>query len=328
MEKPINARHPHAKSATHGTGFKSKPTKSAALNPSAAQAQSVTAPNAPSPPVAPAAGSSPFPGAVGVPNAADPTTLPRGKVKDVYRRTEDGVHRATLTVTLTSGEERTVTDSGVEAIKVHPDLQTGDSCSLLPTGLSTFTWTKDADATVASAKPKLRRRVFLVDDLLGERGVRRLLDAFPSLVWKGYGHEAADVHRLMFLYRLWAKDMYPHAHFLLLMKRIEVMGASSRVQRYMDAYRYDDKDAQAERDADEPGSKRQRADAESEGRALDEAAAELMEDVYGEAEQDHEADLLREAKVGEGGEFDDALRDMGILPPLPAAAGGGATQSA
>ena len=196
-------------------------------------------------------------------------------------------------------------------MKVSSDLQVGDGCSLHPTGLGSYTWTKDADSTVASAKPRRKRRVFTVDDLIGERGIRALLSTLPTIKWQGYGYEAADLHQLMFLYKVWAKEMYPFDHFQVVMRRSEVMGASSRVQRYMDAFRYPEEGVGEEGGA----SKRVKGDGKEERRVMNEAASALMDDVYGEREGRAE-DVLREARVGQGGEFDDALRSIGILPPL------------
>ena len=207
-------------------------------------------------------------------------------------------------------------DSGVESIRVASDLQVGDSCSLTPTGPASFQWTKDADATLSSSKPKRKRRTFTVDDLIGEQGITRLLSSLPSLQWKGLGHEATDLHRLMFIYRCWAREMYPFEHFDVVVKRCEVMGASSRVQRYMDAFRYpEEEDGGGKRVR---GEKEEREEREAEQKRMDEAAMELLHGVYGEdGRVENEAvDLLREAKVGEGGEFDDALRTMGA-PATP-----------
>ena len=207
----------------------------------------------------------------------------------------------------------------MESIRVSSDLHVGDACTLHPTGLGTFTWQKDADSTVASSKPRRKRRVFNVDDLIGERGLRALLSTLPRMKWQGYGYEAADLHQLLLLYKVWAKEMYQFDHFQVLMKRMEVMGASSRVQRYMDAFRYPEEEGGGRGEGGDKRMKVGEGTAEKEKRGMDEAAAALMDDVYGEGEG-RGVDVLREARVGLGGEYDDALRSIGVLPPLPAAA--------
>ena len=99
VEKPINP-----------ASSRSKPSKTTS-KPSTLPSQpsptvSTTTPSAPTPfpPKTGTAGTaSAATAATGAAHAADPTTLPRGKVTEVNRRIEDGVHKTTITIALASG---------------------------------------------------------------------------------------------------------------------------------------------------------------------------------------------------------------------------------
>jgi len=66
-----------------------------------------------------------------------------------------------------------------------------------------------AQATVLTAqvakKPKLTHRLFFEE----ERGLKKVLQDFPKLKFKGKGREFEDLQVLMTNYRRWFKDIYP-----------------------------------------------------------------------------------------------------------------------
>ena len=147
--------------------------------------------------------------------------------------------------------------------------------------------------------------------------------------------------RLCWLYKVWMSEMFPHAHPAVLTRRMEVMGGTRRVQRYMDVFRYEGR-VKGER---EERDKRQKVDDEAtattEKEQLEQSAAmQLMDEVYGSEAEQHmqsveqdamEQELLQqqeaddeqqqedvEPPVGQGSSFDEAMRQLGLLPPLPA----------
>ena len=230
-----------------------------------------------------------------------------------------------------------MTDSGVELVTISGEVSTGDSVSLVPTGPAAFQWQREADPTLASAasKQRKRRRVFTVDDLIGEKGVARIVQSFPRMRWRGLGYEADDLHRLMFAYKLWANEMFPHLNFLVLIKAMEGMGATRRVQRYLDAFRFNEREADgSERHSSLAGAAAAAVPAaavahekeERERRLYDEAAAAMLDDVYGDgALQQVEAEaalsgsaaasLPEATDAADAAALQESLRVMGLLPP-------------
>jgi len=59
--------------------------------------------------------------------------------------------------------------------------------------------------TQVAKKPKLTHRLFFEE----ERGLKKVLNDFPKLRFKGKGHEFEDLQVLMSHYRRWFKDLYP-----------------------------------------------------------------------------------------------------------------------
>lgn len=59
--------------------------------------------------------------------------------------------------------------------------------------------------TQVAKKPKLTHRLFFEE----ERGLRKVLQDFPKLKFKGKGREFEDLQLLMTSYRRWFKDIYP-----------------------------------------------------------------------------------------------------------------------
>lgn len=59
--------------------------------------------------------------------------------------------------------------------------------------------------TQVAKKPKLTHRLFFEE----ERGLKKVLNDFPKLRFKGKGHEFEDLQVLMTHYRRWFKDLYP-----------------------------------------------------------------------------------------------------------------------
>ena len=273
----------------------------------------------------------------------DATTLPRARVLEVTRRLDGSTTRLAIKVQLlATGEEKEIDDRGGGPISIAADVQQGDLLTLTPSGPHTFRWQKSVDATTAQLdKPKKKRRPFTVDDLLSPLGVSRILATFPGQRWKGYGHERDDVARLVWLYKVWMSEMFPHAHPAVLTRRMEVMGGTRRVQRYMDVFRYEGR-VKGEREERE---KRQKVDEETAAvrqkeQLEQDAAMQLMDEVYGtEQQQQQDQDAMEqqllqqhedgqdeqqeeeeevEPPVGQGSSFDEAMRQLGLLPPLPA----------
>ena len=281
---------------------------------------------------------------IGGMEVTDATTLPRARVLEVTRRLDGSFARLAIRVQLlATGEEKEIDDRGGGPISIAADIQAGDLITLSPSGPNTFQWQKSTDPDAAAQlKPKKKRRIFTVDDLLSPLGVARILNTFPHQRWKGYGHEREDVARLCWLYKVWMSEMFPHMHPAVLTRRVEVMGGTRRVQRYMDAFRYEGKVKGEREDRD----KRQKVGDE----VVDEAAATVVEDrervererevaarmldeVYGdEAEQQaaqsaeqaaleeellQQQEQLAEEPLGMQESFARALRELGHPPPLP-----------
>uniref|UniRef100_A0A182WGA1 TIMELESS-interacting protein n=1 Tax=Anopheles minimus TaxID=112268 RepID=A0A182WGA1_9DIPT len=73
--------------------------------------------------------------------------------------------------------------------------------------------------------------------LCGPRGIIALKDHFKDFKFRGKGHEASDLNRLMRHYEHWAHRLYPKFHFDDCMTKIEKLGHKKQVQMYMNKYR-------------------------------------------------------------------------------------------
>uniref|UniRef100_A0A182MLM6 TIMELESS-interacting protein n=1 Tax=Anopheles culicifacies TaxID=139723 RepID=A0A182MLM6_9DIPT len=73
--------------------------------------------------------------------------------------------------------------------------------------------------------------------LCGPRGIIALKDHFKDFKFRGKGHEASDLNRLMRHYEHWAHRLYPKFHFDDCMAKIEKLGHKKQVQMYMNKYR-------------------------------------------------------------------------------------------
>uniref|UniRef100_A0A182NUR1 TIMELESS-interacting protein n=1 Tax=Anopheles dirus TaxID=7168 RepID=A0A182NUR1_9DIPT len=73
--------------------------------------------------------------------------------------------------------------------------------------------------------------------LCGPRGICALHEHFKDFKFRGKGHEAADLDRMMRRYVHWAHRLYPKFHFDDCVAKIQKLGTKKSVQLYMNSYR-------------------------------------------------------------------------------------------
>lgn len=167
----------------------------------------------------------------------------RGKVVSIEPIMENYIQKTMMKVQLSTGnkEERTVIDSGVEAIRIDPNIVAGDTVSLIATGPNSFKWqridTTLVDETTTTATNRKKRKVFRIEDLMEKNGIPLLLNTLPKVQWRGPGNEAADVRKMIQIYREWLHHLNPKANFNVSVKRIETFGSTKKLQQFMEYYR-------------------------------------------------------------------------------------------
>ena len=63
-----------------------------------------------------------------------------------------------------------------------------------------------------------------------QKGVTAMYKAFPAMRFKGKGHEAADLRRLLAKYREWGHTLLPEMEFSDLMEKVEKLKHNARVR--------------------------------------------------------------------------------------------------
>jgi len=95
-----------------------------------------------------------------------------------------------------------------------------------------------AAAAAAGGKPKKHRPRFTEDDVIGFKGIERVYTTFPSLCpFRGEGHEAEDLHRLLRCYKEWAYQLFPHLAFEDLVDRMQKLSGKARVRQCLEGLR-------------------------------------------------------------------------------------------
>ena len=95
-----------------------------------------------------------------------------------------------------------------------------------------------AAAAAAEGKPKKHRPRFTEDDVIGFKGIERVYTTFPSLCpFRGEGHEAEDLHRLLRCYKEWAYQLFPHLAFEDLVDRMQKLSGKARVRQCLEGLR-------------------------------------------------------------------------------------------
>uniref|UniRef100_A0A8C4R266 TIMELESS-interacting protein n=1 Tax=Eptatretus burgeri TaxID=7764 RepID=A0A8C4R266_EPTBU len=75
--------------------------------------------------------------------------------------------------------------------------------------------------------------------LLSERGLPALLKYFEKLNFKGKGHEAEDLHTLLWTLQHWAHRLCPHMAFGDFVEKLEMLGSKREIQTCMHKIRLD-----------------------------------------------------------------------------------------
>jgi len=95
-----------------------------------------------------------------------------------------------------------------------------------------------ADGAATLLKVTKKRRTFNEAVLTNRDGLLRVYQDFPTACpFRGRGHEAADVKRLMSRYREWAFQLYPGLAFPDLLARCETLGTKAHVRAYCENMR-------------------------------------------------------------------------------------------
>ncbi len=95
-----------------------------------------------------------------------------------------------------------------------------------------------AAAVAAGGKPKKHRPRFTENDVIGFNGIERVYATFSSLCpFRGEGHEAEDLHRLLRCYKEWAYQLFPHLAFEDLVDRMQKLSGKARVRQCLEGLR-------------------------------------------------------------------------------------------
>ena len=73
-------------------------------------------------------------------------------------------------------------------------------------------------------------------DLTGPQGLKTVYTQFQAQMrksFKGRGHEASDLTRLLDLYRGWHRRLYPEVPFEVFVEKCEALGAKRPLQAYL-----------------------------------------------------------------------------------------------
>eukprot|EP01083_Nonionella_stella_P235995 829266_1 len=82
-------------------------------------------------------------------------------------------------------------------------------------------------------KVRLPAPKFNPEDLLGDRGLSKILEIFPKIKFRGKGHEASDIRQLMKVYRVWGYSLFKHMTFDELVEKIEKFGGTIMLKEHM-----------------------------------------------------------------------------------------------
>jgi hypothetical protein len=78
--------------------------------------------------------------------------------------------------------------------------------------------------------------------LLSERGLDEIRKTFPTIKFRGPGHEAKDLHKLIDCYKDFFNNFYPKFNFHRVVKKCESLGKQGEVKAYMNEVRTDYKE--------------------------------------------------------------------------------------
>eukprot|EP00742_Colponemidia_sp_Colp-10_P008320 GILJ01009004.1.p2 GENE.GILJ01009004.1~~GILJ01009004.1.p2 ORF type:complete len:200 (-),score=33.28 GILJ01009004.1:1182-1724(-) len=108
-----------------------------------------------------------------------------------------------------------------------PDTNNGEAD---PSILSTTT--SDKKKRMTSSKPKLDAEL-----LDSDKGLSKLYAMTKELKFKGKGHEASDLNKVMSVYRKWALELFPAMSFEDVLETIETISVQSRTKSKLQALR-------------------------------------------------------------------------------------------
>jgi hypothetical protein len=141
-----------------------------------------------------------------------------------------------------------------ETIEAHPkvrfaDFKPGDHVKLRIIDLYNALWEKMDPKDVAEGgdgvkKSALKRKVpsLNAELLLSERGLDEIRKTFPTIKFRGPGHEAKDLHKLIDCYKDFFNNFYPKFNFHRVVRKCESLGTKTEVKAYMNEARTDYKD--------------------------------------------------------------------------------------
>lgn len=93
------------------------------------------------------------------------------------------------------------------------------------------------------------------ESLLGDTGLKYVLEELPKqVIYKGEGHEAGDLQRLLQAYMAWQVRIYPYIPFPDFIEKVERLGATRRVKVAVHELKYGRKDGSKEGDEEAEGS--------------------------------------------------------------------------
>lgn len=143
-----------------------------------------------------------------------------------------------MKVVFPSGETEDVEVS--PRVRIAPEVSLGCTVRMQAPDHLTVLWSKAPEGE-ESKKPRVKRThaTFDMDLLKSQKGLPVILDKFPKIKFKGPGHEAADLRKLMDCYKDWASELYPKFSFHHTVRKLELMGSSRDAKLYMSEARLD-----------------------------------------------------------------------------------------
>ena len=155
-------------------------------------------------------------------------------------------------------------------------------------------------------------------DLTGPQGLKTVYGQFQAQLrkhFKGRGHEASDLGRLLDLYRGWHRRLYPDVPFEVFVEKCEALGAKRPLQAYLRELRAADVNmgthlGDAAREAQRRGEEEEDGGAGFGAWATEAARAGPAPAAAADAAEPDELDQLIAMEMGGEDDDDDALLEI------------------
>jgi hypothetical protein len=184
----------------------------------------------------PSSSKSPFTASPNAPTANSSTPPSSGVVISYSRVTQpSGLSRTEMKVKFDGSlEDKILLDDGIGKCKINGEMAAGDRVQMNVTS-DGEEWSKAGPVKATTIKKK--RKLFTVDHLVCELGLRKILKQFKTFSPRGESFESRDLHDLMGMYKRWGYELWPKLSVNVLAKRIGIMGSQGRMKVLLEEIR-------------------------------------------------------------------------------------------